>query len=100
MKPVRFHQAAREELAGEALFYGTVSVRVAERFVTAVENAVQLASQFPAMGSPYKYGTRRVFPKKFPYSVVYIERPDELYVLALAPFSRRPGYWRSRKSGG
>ena len=58
----------------------------------------QLASELPDMGSPYKYGTRRVFPRKFPFSVVYVARESEIYVLALAPFSRKPGYWRSRKS--
>jgi hypothetical protein len=48
------------------------------------------------MGSPYKYGTRRVFPKRFPFSVVYLHRNDEVLVLAIAPDDRKPGYWRSR----
>lgn len=29
---------------------------------------------------------------------VYLDRPGEVYVLALAPFARRPGYWRSRRN--
>jgi plasmid stabilization system protein ParE len=99
VKTVRFHRAARDELAGEVLYYAAFSSRVGERFVAAVEQAIQLASEFPGMGSPYQYGTRRVFPGRFPFSVVYLDRSDDLYILALAPFSKRPGYWRSRKTG-
>lgn len=70
MKPVRFHDAAREELIAEASYYASISPRLAERFVDAVEQATRLASRFPEMGSPYKFGTRRVFPGRFPYSLV------------------------------
>jgi toxin ParE1/3/4 len=100
VKAVRFHDAARAELASEALHYATISPRLGERLVAAVEQASMLASQFPAMGSPYKYGTRRVFPNKFPFSLVYVDRSNEVYVLALAPFSRKPAYWRGRKNDG
>ena len=80
----------------EALRYASISPRLGERFVAAVEQAVQIAAEFPHMGSPYKQGTRRVFPRKFPFSIVYVVRESEIHVLALASFSRRPGYWRSR----
>lgn len=100
MKLVRFHEAARAELVNEVLCYATISQRLGERLAAAVEQAIQLASKFPDIGSPYKYGTRKVFPQRFPFSVVYIVRDVEVYVLALAPFSRRPGYWRSRKNDG
>ncbi|MFM2448082.1 MAG: hypothetical protein RIS44_532 [Pseudomonadota bacterium] len=97
MKPVQFHDEAKAEIAHETLYYNQVSQALAERFVRAVEQAVALASEFPAMGSNYKYGTRRYYPKKFPFSVVYIERESTVYVLALAPFSKKPGYWRTRR---
>lgn len=100
MKPVRFHDEARAEIAHETLYYNSISKALAEQFVKAVENAVALASEFPGMGTTYKYGTRRFYPRKFPFSVVYLERADEIYVLALAPFARKPGYWRTRRTGG
>ncbi len=97
MKAVRFHESARQEFADEALYYGAISPKLGERFVVAVEAAMQLASEFPSMGSPYRYGTRRAFPKRFRFSIVYVERGDELLVLAVAPFARKPGYWHSRQ---
>lgn len=100
MKVVRFHDAARAELLDEIRYYASISPSLGERLASEIELATQLASEFPDMGSPYKYGTRRVFPRKFPFSVVYMVRDSEVYVLALAPFSRKPGYWRTRKHDG
>lgn len=100
MKSIRFHDAARAELVNEVLYYATISPRLGERLAAAVEQAIQLAYEFPEMGSSYKYGTRRVFPQKFPFSVVYVVQDEDVYILALAPFSRKPGYWRSRKNDG
>jgi len=97
VKAVRFHDAARAELLDEIRYYASISPNLGKRLANEIEQATQLASEFPDMGLAYKYGTRRVFPKKFPFSVVYVVRESEVYVLALAPFSRKPGYWRARK---
>ena len=59
------------ELAWEVQYYAKISPQLGERFATVVERAIAIATEFPDMGSPYKYGTRRVFPKRFPFSVVY-----------------------------
>lgn len=99
MKPVRFHPAAEVELAAEAKYYEERSPGLGERFTNEVQAALKLAATLPGIGSTYRYGTRRVFPKSFPFSVVYRELPSELVVLALAPFPRKPGYWRARKAG-
>lgn len=54
----------------------------------------------PDMGSPYLHGTRRIFPGTFPLSIVYMTDDAEIVALAIAPFSRRPGYWRQRSPAG
>jgi hypothetical protein len=33
---------------------------------------------------------------RFPYRVVYRNRPDEIVVVAVAHLRRRPGYWKNR----
>lgn len=100
MKPVAFHPDALQELTDEALYFGSISLPLGTRFVAAVEEALALACEFPGIGSPYRHRTRRVFPKKFKFSVVYVERQSDLYVVAIAPFSRKPGYWRERRGAG
>ena len=98
MNSVRFHLEARTELVHEVGFYTAISRRLGERFDKAVKSAVNLAAEFPDIGSPYFFGTRRVFPKKFHFSIVYISLGAEVFIVAVAPDSRKPAYWRSRLS--
>ena len=96
MNTVRFHDEARAELVHEVGFYTAVSRRLGKRFDNAVKKAIRLAAEFPDLGSPYFFGTRRVFPKKFHFSIVYLNVGAEIFIVAIAPESRKPGYWRSR----
>lgn len=93
---VRFHEDALIELEAQAIYFEVRSKGLGERFTNEIEAAIKIATDFPDMGSPFKYGTRRVFPKKFPFSVVYCIRQSEILVLALVPDARKPGYWRKR----
>ena len=36
---------------------------------------------------------RRYLLHKFPFSVIYLERPDFIEVIAVAHHRRKPGYW-------
>lgn len=96
MKASVFHPDALAELREQAVFYEERSAGLGERFAAQVEAAVSLAVSMPGIGSPYRHGTRRVFPKDFPHSVVYRETADVLIILAVAPFRRKPAYWRHR----
>ncbi len=100
MTRVRFHDVALSELAHEVEYFAKISPDLGERFAAAVERAVKIAAEFPEMGSPHKFGTRRVFPQRFPVSVVYFHRAGEIFVLAIAPDERKPGYWKNRKIEG
>ena len=96
MNTVRFCAEARAELVHEVCFYTAVSRRLGERFDNAVKTAIHLAADFPDLGSPYLFGTRRVFPKNFHFSIVYLNVGDEIFIVSIAHASRRPGYWRAR----
>jgi toxin ParE1/3/4 len=92
-----FHPDALAELQEQAAYYEERSPGLGLRFVAQVEAALQLAVAMPGVGSPYRHNTRRVFPKDFPHSVIYLVTGGHLVVLAVAPFRRKPGYWRSRR---
>ena len=97
MKVVQFHPEALEELQDQAVFYEERSEGLGERFAAQVEAAATLAASMPGIGSPYKHHTRRVFPRDFPFSVVYREVGEALVIIAVAAFRRKPGYWRHRR---
>jgi hypothetical protein len=60
-----------------------------------------LIGQFPEIGKllpevAKPSGVRKIVVEGFPYWVVYRELPAELYIIAIAHFRRKPGYWRYR----
>lgn len=99
-KLLRFHEEALAEFTAQAVYYESKSMGLGDRFTNEVEAAAGIALEFPEMGAPFKYKTRRVFPKKFPFSIVYRILSEELIIIAVAPDARKPGYWRSRKNDG
>lgn len=96
MKAVRYVEEARAEFLQEIEYFTAVSPQLASRFDDAVQRAEALIAEFADAGFPYKFGTRGVFPGKFKFSLVYLVREDEVVILAVAPFRRKPGYWRPR----
>jgi len=99
-KPLCFHEDALAEFAAQTGYYEAKSTGLGEKFTNEVEAATAIAREFPEMGAPFKYNTRRVFPKKFPFSIVYRILAQEIVFVAVAPDARKPGYWRSRKNDG
>jgi toxin ParE1/3/4 len=100
VRAVGYHPEARLEFLHEVAYYTAISRQLGESFDKAIEAAEQRAVEFPDLGSPYRHRTRRVFPKKFPFSVVYVATDVEVFVLAIAPDSRKPGYWKARRNDG
>lgn len=92
----RFHRAAVDEIEAEWVRYTEINPMLGEAFTDSVEQALLLAREFPEMGAPHLHGTRRVFPKRFPHAVVYLHRSGEVFVVAVALFKRKPGYWKAR----
>ena len=97
MKPVRFLEEAQNEFLEQISYYEEHQKGLGDRFRESVEAVTALAAAHSKLGSPWKLRTRRVFPKGFPFSVVYRIEPTELVIFAIAHLKRRPTYWRRRK---
>jgi plasmid stabilization system protein ParE len=93
---VRFIAPARREFLKEVVYYNEQEPGLGVAFAQEVEEAAARALAFPGAGSPASKSTKKVFVKRFPFSVVY--RPDNegIVVFAIAHHSRRPEYWASR----
>jgi toxin ParE1/3/4 len=65
------------------------------------EAMTQIVRMAPHLGSPPgidpALGVRRVFVKRFPFSVYFVEAPTRYRVLAVAHARRRPLFWRDRR---
>jgi plasmid stabilization system protein ParE len=95
---VPFHPAAEEEFLEAVAAYEAERPGLGAEFLAEVERATRRIISFPAHGSPYLAGTRRIVLRRFPYSVVYRRKSGDSLVVAIAHQRRKPGYWRNRLS--
>ena len=96
MRSVRYHPEASAEFLHEVEYYAAISTRLAELYDKAVHAAETQAAATPEAWPKYGRQTRRVIDRRFNFSLVYLHSEDEIYVVAIAPTKRRPGYWRRR----
>ena len=99
MKPFRFSTPASAELAEAVRWYETCRKGLGVDFYDAVVRAIELIRTHPDIGTlrAGRLPHRRVLVAGFPYQIVYRVRDDDLYVIAVAHTSRRPGFWQGRQ---
>jgi plasmid stabilization system protein ParE len=95
-KPFRFHPDAREEFREAIRWYRVRSTIASTEFRTTVMTAIREAAQAPQRWSKYLHGTRRFALHRFPFSVIYLDDPDLVTIVAVAHSKRKPGYWKHR----
>ena len=96
MRVVRYHPEARAEFLDQLAHFIDINGRLANRFDAAVRDAESLAAESPDTWPQYKHRTRRVIDRVFKFSLVYLYSDNEIFVVAVAPTRRMPGYWRAR----
>lgn len=86
------------ELSEGAIFYTReTNADLGLAFILEYERALALLCAHPHLGAPWRNNRRRFPLRKFPYSIIYYVRDEELRVIALAHHRRKPTYWTGRK---
>ena len=96
MKPHSFHREAREEYAEAAKHYVGVSPVLGQRFYQVIDALIADACTLPQTFRMIHPPVRRHFTREFPYGIFYVDRPDDIWILAVMPLHRKPGYWLHR----
>lgn len=96
MKSAVFHpEAAREYL--EALeHYAAVQPELGVRFDSEIQRLVREACRDPKRFYHFHPPVQRALSHEFPYSVIYLDQPDRIWIVVVMHAKRRPGYWRMR----
>lgn len=88
---------ADRELTQGGVFYAREGGReLGLAFVAEFERALDFLCFHPRIGVPWRNDRRRFPLRRFPYSIIYYIRDDELRVVAIAHHRQRPGYWVDR----
>ena len=91
---------AEDELVAAQRWYETQHAGLGQEFRKAIDE-YWTASQrhrlrFTNLQSFNNSETRRMIVKRFPYSIIFVEYNEDLWVIAFTHNRRRPGYWRER----
>jgi toxin ParE1/3/4 len=95
-KPYRLHHLAWQEIEGADDWYRERSADASVGFIAAVSDAFKSISLAPKRWPKYLHGTRRFILERFPFSVVYLDDPSVVNIVAVAHNKRKPGYWKWR----
>jgi len=91
-----FHQEALEEYNEATRWYADRDLKLAFRFIDAVEEAVSRVVENPTRSRAFEDDVRRCLTHVFPYAVLYTIEGDFVLIVAVIHCSREPGYWKSR----
>lgn len=91
-----FRRAANSEFEDAAVWYNEQRIGLGEVFIVEIEEAVANAAVSPQR-YPVVFGDiRRTVARRFPFSVYFRVRPNELVVLAVFHGRRNPTIWQRR----
>ncbi len=93
---VRFSSAAQSEIAQSAHFYLEESILAAWDFLEEIDEATVLIGRQPTLYPFYENDIRVKHLVRFPFSLFFKIRVDEVYILSVSHNSRKPDYWAER----
>jgi toxin ParE1/3/4 len=96
VKPYRYHPLAWEEVEESDVWYLARSVDASLDFLYRLDSAIEEILDAPHRWAKHLYGTRRYVMQSFPFSVIYLDDPDLVTIIAVAHSKRKPGYWKGR----
>ena len=96
MKGYRFLEEADGEFQEHIDYYDQQAAGLGDKFIADVERVIHSIREFPQSGSQVSKNVRKRVLRVFKYNVLYVDEPDEIIIVAVAPHRRRPGYWRKR----
>lgn len=87
---------SRAEMKKAAMYYENCAAGLGFRFLAEVEEVFGRIKGYPATGQTLKEPYCRALLQKFPYGVIYRQRANTGYVVAVMHLKRKPGYWLYR----
>jgi toxin ParE1/3/4 len=96
LKPYRFLEEADDEFQEQIRYFDGKSTSLGDKFIDEVAAAVRDIREYAEIGPVISAKVRKRVLHSFKYSVLYVDRPGEIIVVAVTPHKRRPGYWRKR----
>jgi plasmid stabilization system protein ParE len=98
VKPVTLHRKALEEFDAAAAYYAAIDPALGRRFYAVIDRLIAEACASPDTFRFIRKPARRHFSREFPYGIIYLDRSEDLWIVAIMHLRRKPGYWQQRLS--
>ena len=95
MKVVLHPEADAEFLLAQQR-YTDASPLLGRRFYEEVTSVFRQVVEHPLRFKQFDPPARRLFANGFPYAVIYVVKPDAVWIIAVMHVRRAPGYWKER----
>lgn len=96
MRPHIFHPDADEEYVQAVRYYADISLELGLRFHDEMERLIREACRHPERFWKFSPPARRHLSRDFPYAIVFLDRPEQIWIVAVMHLNRKPGYWKDR----
>jgi toxin ParE1/3/4 len=83
-KGFRFHPEASQDFRDAIGWYRSRSPSVAAEFRVTVSEVIRHIVKAPSRWPKYLHGTHRFVLRRFPFSIIYLDDPDVLSIVAVA----------------
>ena len=93
---IRFAEIANTELVEVCEWYEQRQTGLGLSFKNAVRDAANRIARAPLMFPVELDDVRRYVMNRFPYTLRYVLRGEEVWVVAVSHHHRRPDYWVER----
>lgn len=90
------HPAADEDFAAAVQYYADIDPDLGFRFYREIERLITNVCDHPERYREFDPPARRHFSFEFPFALIYIVKPDYVWIVAVMHMKREPGFWRER----
>jgi plasmid stabilization system protein ParE len=90
------HPEADEEFAEAVRYYSDISPGLGARFYREMERLIRDICSNPARFRKFDPPARRHFGRDFPYAIIFLDKAESIWIVAIMHMKRCPGYWRER----
>ena len=96
MPKLIFHPDVASEIKDSYNWYQEKLIGLGEDFINELELAYQTIVEFPKTWPKFQKGFRRYLLPRFPFSVIYRQENNQIYIVAIMHNSRMLGDWLNR----
>jgi len=96
VKPFAFHHEADAEFIEALQHYASINPELGGRYYDEIHRLIADACRSPGTFRFIRKPARRHFTREFPYGIIYAERPEDIWILAVMHLHREPDYWEHR----